>query len=221
MTGNTNYELRWVTFLKLNCQAFQHIYRTSEVAEFRDFLPPDPSCTSAVGMGSMVSGPTGSAAAQPRDEMCAICRQPRARSGDHRGVTLPCGHGFGHVCIARRLRAGPARCPQCGARGSVAQLRAAPGRGAASSAGDDEAREPDQARREREELRRERAERRRLEKDLVETRQRLQKKDNVVRMLQGELRKLQRKVRLEESDYDCDSNVSWTPRANERGDLTE
>ena len=175
-------------------------------------------------MGSMVSGPSA-AAARPRDEPCAICRQPRARSGDHRGVALPCGHGFGHSCITRRLRAGPARCPQCGARCALSQLRPAPGRASAAAAaatatadGDNQTEEPH---REREELRRERAERRRLEKDLVETRQRLQKKDNVVRMLQAELRKLQRKVRLEESDCDYDSNVSWTPRATDRGDLTE
>ena len=171
-------------------------------------------------MGSMVSGPSG-AAARPRDELCAICRQPRARSGEHRGVALPCGHGFGLSCLSRRLRAGPARCPQCGARGSLSQLRPAPGRAAAASVPADGDTQTEEPVREREELRRERAERRRLEKDLVETRQRLQKKDNVVRMLQAELRKLQRKVRLEESDCDYDSNVSWTPRANERGDLTE
>ena len=174
----------------------------------------------------MVSGPSGGpAAARPRDELCAICRHPRARSGDHRGVALPCGHGFGLSCITRRLRSGPGRCPQCSARGSLSQLRPAPGRASASSAAASAAasgdKETDDSPRDREELRRERAERRRLEKDLVDTRQRLQKKDNVVRMLQAELRKLQRKVQIEESDGDYDSNVSWTPRNNERGELSE
>lgn len=61
---------------------------------------------------------------------------------------------------------------------------------------------------EQEELRRERAERRRLEKDLVETRQRLMKRENTVKMLQGELKKLQRKVRLEESDYSTQGDMT-------------
>ena len=166
----------------------------------------------------MVSGPADATAARPRDDPCTICRLPRTRTGDHRGVALPCGHSFGHSCISRRLRSGPGRCPQCGARCSVTQLRPVPGQRSSCSAEGDK--QPEETRRDREELRRERAERRRLERDLVETRQRLLKRENVVRMLQGELKKLQRRVRLEESDYDCDSNVS-TPRTNERGDLTE
>ncbi|XP_043563174.1 E3 ubiquitin-protein ligase RFWD3 [Chiloscyllium plagiosum] len=44
---------------------------------------------------------------------CSICFEPWTNAGEHRLVTLRCGHLFGYTCIDRWLRKQGGKCPQC------------------------------------------------------------------------------------------------------------
>lgn len=50
-------------------------------------------------------------------ERCGVCLQPRAETGEHTFVQLPCGHSLGRTCMAEWFEIDRS-CPFC--RGSVA-----------------------------------------------------------------------------------------------------
>ncbi|KAB7500019.1 E3 ubiquitin-protein ligase RFWD3 [Armadillidium nasatum] len=56
---------------------------------------------------------------------CSICLEPWSNLGEHRIVSLKCGHLFGKSCIEQWLRGSKAssKCPQCNAKASVRDLR--------------------------------------------------------------------------------------------------
>jgi hypothetical protein len=57
---------------------------------------------------------------------CMVCMQPCGNAGDHRVVSLPCGHLFGERCIQKWLLAGKKRdacCPSCNVRCKYTDLR--------------------------------------------------------------------------------------------------
>ncbi|XP_069364309.1 E3 ubiquitin-protein ligase rfwd3.S-like [Maniola hyperantus] len=63
---------------------------------------------------------------QDDGETCPICLDSWGNSGPHRLVSLKCGHLFGAQCVARWLRAQPARerrCPSCKSRATLKDMR--------------------------------------------------------------------------------------------------
>lgn len=60
-----------------------------------------------------------------RDDSCLICFDDYTSSGDHRLVSLKCGHFFGEICIKKWIRAERlAGCPQCKQKATLKDIRA-------------------------------------------------------------------------------------------------
>lgn len=54
---------------------------------------------------------------------CTICFEAWTNSGEHRLVSLKCGHLYGQSCIEKWLRGQPAKCPQCNASARKGDVR--------------------------------------------------------------------------------------------------
>ncbi|CAN8010621.1 unnamed protein product [Ixodes pacificus] len=55
--------------------------------------------------------------------VCTICFEAWTNSGEHRLVSLKCGHLYGQNCIEKWLKGQPAKCPQCNAAAKKADIR--------------------------------------------------------------------------------------------------
>ncbi|EEC04586.1 hypothetical protein IscW_ISCW003413 [Ixodes scapularis] len=58
-----------------------------------------------------------------REWVCTICFEAWTNSGEHRLVSLKCGHLYGQNCIEKWLKGQPAKCPQCNAAAKKADIR--------------------------------------------------------------------------------------------------
>lgn len=58
---------------------------------------------------------------------CSVCLEPCSINGTHQVTSLHCGHVFGHDCIYqwldRKKKGNGGKCPQCGQKASVKDLR--------------------------------------------------------------------------------------------------
>lgn len=60
---------------------------------------------------------------EEESQTCPICFEAWNSAGDHRIVSLKCGHLFGKKCIERWLKGQGGKCPQCNAKASKRDLR--------------------------------------------------------------------------------------------------
>lgn len=61
--------------------------------------------------------------AEEEGTVCTICFEAWTNSGEHRLVSLKCGHLYGQNCIEKWLKGQPAKCPQCNAAAKKADIR--------------------------------------------------------------------------------------------------
>ena len=63
-------------------------------------------------------------ATQGDGPVCPICLDSWSSTGNHRLVSLKCGHLFGMICIEKWLSGGAGKCPQCNGPAKKADIRA-------------------------------------------------------------------------------------------------
>lgn len=61
--------------------------------------------------------------AEEEGTVCTICFEAWTNSGEHRLVSLKCGHLYGQSCIEKWLKGQPAKCPQCNASARKSDIR--------------------------------------------------------------------------------------------------
>lgn len=77
----------------------------------------------------LISIPAGPPPVPPSPEsddegqICSICFEPWANSGNHRLASLKCGHMFGFSCIEHWLKGQGSKCPQCNAKARKMDIR--------------------------------------------------------------------------------------------------
>ncbi|XP_029827227.3 E3 ubiquitin-protein ligase RFWD3 [Ixodes scapularis] len=86
--------------------------------QVRSSTPPQPDPTAPPAPPALERS-----VAEEEGMVCTICFEAWTNSGEHRLVSLKCGHLYGQNCIEKWLKGQPAKCPQCNAAAKKADIR--------------------------------------------------------------------------------------------------